>query len=616
MGANLLMRFSNWLHRAPVIGPVDRRNAWFMQMLFMFVGTTIPLNKLYVVFYSSRFASLFTGDMFRYAHIAAMTDIATDLAMTASAWFGLWLIRQGQFRRAITQFLYVVIGAGLLAYATFGYWAIFSDMLPIMIIALSGLMLGRRALWLVYMMVMVEFMVGMASDLLRHEEVLHIAFRKGDLHDGIVNFPSRALNYLLVVFILDYSTHALRESLRESEEHRLLLQEEIHEHKQAQEALLHAQKMDAVGRLASGVAHDFNNILGVILGFTRERHRLDDPDSPPANHVGRALASALEGIETASRRGATISRKLLNFSRRDVPRAEIFDLNESLRELKPMLQQLLPTPMVVELQTAAEPLAIRFDRSQFELALLNLASNARDAMPDGGTLTIASHARNGHAVLTVSDTGSGMSREIQRHIFEPFFTTKPTDLGTGLGLPVVFDLVKRAGGNIEVDSAPGHGTRFVIELPRMSCCPREADACVTPKAVRVLLIDANDDLSQLLAERLRDGGCVVSTAINAREVERVFSQSPLPHVIVCDSHMPDIDGVTLMERLRLCLQDAPIILTATTLDLPELAFGSSDALTERLPKPFLPDQLLDRVLTVASGCAEQGKPVRLRAAAR
>ncbi len=609
-------RFSNWLYQAPVVGPVDRRNAWFMQVLFMFVGTMLPLNKLYVVFYSSRFGSLFTDVTFRYAHVAAMTDIATDIAMTASAWYGLWLIRRGQFRRAITQFLYVVIGSGLLAYATLGYWAIFSDMLPIMIIALSGLMLGRRALWLVFMMVMVEFIVGMASDVLRHEAILHTAFRKGDLHDGIVNFPSRALNYLLVVIILDYCTHALRESLRESEEHRLLLQEEIHEHKQAQEALLHAQKMDAVGRLASGVAHDFNNILGIILGFTRERHRVDDPDSPPINHVGRALARALEGIETASRRGAAISRKLLNFSRRDVPHAETFDLNESLRELKPMLQQLLPAPLVVELQTAAEPLAIHFDRSQFELALLNLASNARDAMPDGGALTIASHARNGHAVLTVSDTGSGMSEEVQRHIFEPFFTTKPADLGTGLGLPVVFDLFTHAGGNIEVHSAPGHGTRFTIQLPRMSCCPSEArtNACPKPKAVRVLLIDADDELSRLLSERLRHGGCVVSTATNAREVERIFCQSPLPHVIVCDSHMPDIDGVTLMERLRLCLQDAPIILTSTALDLPELAFGSSDALTERLPKPFLPDQLLARVLAAASDCPGHGEPAGLRAA--
>lgn len=598
----MLARFSNWLYEAPVPDPVDRRNAWFMQMLFMFVGVAIPLNKLYVATYSSSFARLFIGDTFSYARIAAGVDIGTDVAMATAAWYGLWLIRQGQFRLAISRFLYVVLGSALLAYATFGYWAVFGDLIPVMCIALGGLMIGRRALWLIYIAVMLEFLVGMGSDMLRHSQTLHAAMHESNLRNDFVDFPSRAMSYLLVVLILDRSSDALREGLRDSERHRLRLQAEIREREDAQEALLHARKMDAVGQLASGVAHDFNNVLGIIMGFTRERHRLDEPDSPRANEDTRALARALEGIETASRRGASISRKLLNFSRRDTTHSEIFDLHESVRELKPMLQQLLPLPMTVKIETSDEPLLIHFDRSQLELALLNLASNARDAMPDGGMLTIATHAQDGRAILTVSDTGSGMNEAVRLRIFEPFFTTKPVNRGTGLGLSVVFGLFKRGGGDIRVQSAPGKGTRFVIQLPRASSDRNQAgtEALNLTQAIRVLLIDADGELLQLLSERLRTGGCLVSAAASAEEAEQFAWQTPAPDVIVCDGHLPDSDEASLIGRMRLRLRGVPLILTSAARRLHESEFGSVDASTEYLPKPFLPDQLLARVLAAAN----------------
>ncbi|BDU20941.1 ATP-binding protein [Dyella sp. GSA-30] len=589
-------RLIGWLKRLPIDDPVDLRNAFFMQLLMIYEGCEIPLNKLYLLCYNATYALLRQGNIAAWPRFALEIDLGTDLVITLSAWFGFYLLRRGRFRPAVAQFLAVLLLSSAIAYSTFGYVAWPHDLVAIVALALGGLMLGRTALWSIYGIVMLVFVAGMTRDQFRHTHSLQPLLAS---YDGLI---SLALSYLLVVIILDRSTSALRSSLEESNLQRRQLQHEMIEREHAQEQLLHAQKMDAVGRLTSGIAHDFNNVLGIILGFSMERHRLNEPDAA-VNADTQALADALEGVEMAARRGASISGKLLNFSRHDVTHIETFDADEALRELVPLLRQLLPPDIRLLIESSPLPLPISFDRSQFELAILNIASNARDAMPDGGSFTICATRHAPAAIsITLSDTGAGMSESVRRRIFEPFFTTKPADSGTGLGLSVVYALIERAGGSIDVDSSPGHGTSLTLILPisePATVAPRTQLAAARQR-VRVLLIDDDEDLRALLANALEQGGCDVSMAASGSEAEwLVQTARHAPQIIVCDNRMPDTDGITLLRKLRTHLPDVPVILISAYLESDGQPFRSEDDFTERLPKPFAPSHLLARVLKVA-----------------
>ncbi|MEP6897014.1 MAG: ATP-binding protein, partial [Rhodanobacter sp.] len=334
--------------------------------------------------------------------------------------------------------------------------------------------------------------------------------------------------------------------------------------------------------------------------FARVRERIDEPEL----EFGRdapVLIDALEGTELAARRGAAICRKLLNFSRRDVARAETFDMISTVEELRPLLKQLLPPTIQLAIDTPTSEIAIHFDRNQFELALLNLVSNARDAMPDGGACTISiSRPSSSLATLSVRDNGVGISEQHVQHIFEPFFTTKPSGSGTGLGLSVVYNLVQSAGGEIGVESVPGHGTIFRISLPVASAPSAETMALRQDDVVHVLLIDDDDDLRALLAAALESSGCVVSAVASGAETEHFMAQATrMPEVLVCDHRMPDTDGLTLLRKLRARLPDVPAILISAYLETDGLPPGQADPLSERLPKPFAPDVLAARVHAAA-----------------
>ena len=232
------------------------------------------------------------------------------------------------------------------------------------------------------------------------------------------------------------------------------------ERERAQTQLIHAQKMEAVGRVASGVAHDFDNVLNVALGYAVGRERI-------ADRGASALMDALEGVELSVRRALSISRKLLNFSRQDLSRPEVFDAIAALRELQPMLRQLFGAATRVSLDVGDDALHVRMDRGQFELIALNIAANARDAMPDGGRFAVsATRAPDADAIdLAFSDSGCGMPESVRARVFEPFYTTKPAGSGTGLGLAVTQDLITQMGGEIRVTSTSGAGTTFLIRLP-------------------------------------------------------------------------------------------------------------------------------------------------------
>src|SRR5438477_3239781 len=228
------------------------------------------------------------------------------------------------------------------------------------------------------------------------------------------------------------------------------------------EQITRAQKMESIGTLASGVAHDFNNILGIILPNAELIKMRSAADSPATRFA--------DIIINASKRAAQLTRQLLSLSRKDPVMARIMSLNEAVRTTGKLLGETLNRNIRLEFDLSEQSTNVKADETQIEQVLLNLAINARDAMPDGGVLKFVTHSKGDHIVLRVIDTGTGIPREILPKIFDPFFTTKEKSKGTGLGLSVVYGIVKQAGGTIDVKSEAGFGTEFVLTFP--SC--REA----------------------------------------------------------------------------------------------------------------------------------------------
>ena len=441
----LFTRVRGWLLNAPVTDPVDRRNAPTMQALFLLLGVSIPVSWLY--FITTRGMPPGGGVLMSLA-----------LAMALLAFVCVAMIRKGRFRAAIWLYLIALLVSQEFNHLRLGFQAIGTNQIDqFMMLIIGGLVLGRPALWTIFAALLVIAASGFAVDALR------LATVGGPVAPAFGNLPSLVFGYLLVALVLDRTITALRESLAESNARGRELQHEMLERERAQSRLLHSQKMEASGRLASGIAHDFNNILGVILGFARQRHAIRDQGGPVKQ--ADALEDSLAGVEIAAHRGAEITRKLLSFSRKDVLRIEQFDVGQALLELFPLLRQLFPPSVQLEL-SGQELAPVWLDRSEFELMILNIAANARDAMPHGGRFEVRIHLPSPNCVeIILSDTGAGMDEHVRARVFEPFFTTKAAGDGTGLGLAVIHDLIKAIGGDIRADSELGVGTTFTIRLP-------------------------------------------------------------------------------------------------------------------------------------------------------
>ena len=453
----------DWLDRTPTNSPIDRLNARFIQVLMIAFGLSIVLGRLYYMLAEPSVAlpASWTLD--------AITDLATDIAVALAAWVGVVVVRRGHFNTGIQIFLGICLMSLAANYATTGYHHAPPDPTATLLLAIGGIVLGRRTLWAVFAAIMSAFVLGQLAD------ALWLPGPKLSFGDAFHTLPMLAVAYLLISFAIDFTTRALRTMLAEALQHTRvlartneLLKTEMEERERTQHQLIHSQKLDAIGRAASGVAHDFDNVLNVVLGYASQREQLADRGTP-------ALLNALEGIELAALRALAISRKLLNFSRQDASHTQVFDAAATLAELEPMLRQLLGPYIQLDIVLRAHDMPIRLDRGQFELMVLNVAANARDAMPDGGRFSlILEHdlerdpERDTAAptlLLSLVDTGMGMSAEVQAKVFEPFYTTKPLGRGTGLGLAVVASMIDAAGGAIDVTSTPGKGTRFRIRVP-------------------------------------------------------------------------------------------------------------------------------------------------------
>lgn len=393
--------------------------------------------------------------------IADIADLGADVAITLAAWIGVLVIRRGHFNRGIQLFLCIYLLTLAANYATAGYRHAPPDPSPALLLAVGGVVLGRRTLWTVYTAVIGCFALGQLAD------ACWLPGAKLDFAWSFHALPMLVIAYLMVAFAIDCTTRALRQMLSDALQRgealalsNELLKKEMEERERTQHQLIHSQKLDAIGRAASGVAHDFDNVLNVVLGYASQREQLADLGTP-------ALLNAMQGIELAALRALTISRKLLNFSRQEVGISQVFDACVAVTELEPMLRQLLGNYIQLIVQLPAGGAQLQLDRGQFELMILNIAANARDAMPEGGQFGVRLQVAGSPAMLHLSltDTGEGMNDEVRAKVFEPFYTTKPYGRGTGLGLAVVASMVEAAHGLISVSTEQQQGTCFTIQLP-------------------------------------------------------------------------------------------------------------------------------------------------------
>lgn len=336
---------------------------------------------------------------------------------------------------------------------------------------------------------------------------------------------------------------------------------DVTERRELEEQFQQAQKMEAVGRLAGGVAHDFNNLLTVILGYC-ELLLLDIKSGEP--HL-----TEISEIQKAGQRAGGLTRQLLAFSRKQIIEPTVLDLNSIATELRAMLGRLIGEDVNVVLRLKPGLAAIKADRGQVEQVMMNLAVNARDAMPHGGTLTIetsnveldedyaktrAAVKPGSYVVLTVTDTGIGMTPEVQARLFEPFFTTKEVGKGTGLGLATVYGIVTRDGGTIEVDSEVGRGTSFKVFFPKADGTDvvMEVPApLVRPQAGThtVLVVEDEAGLRVVTRRLLQHQGYTVLVAANADEALRLFDANPSIDVLLTDVVMPGASGPELTRQL-------------------------------------------------------------------
>jgi len=374
-----------------------------------------------------------------------------------------------------------------------------------------------------------------------------------------------------------------------------------------QSLLTQAQKLDVVGQLAGGVAHDFNNLLAVILGHTGLL--LNEPLAEPQR-------KRVEAIHHAGERAAGLTRKLLAFSRHQVIEPRVFDLNALVLDLTKMLRRLIREDIELVTRLGADAPTVRADPGEIEQAIMNLAVNARDAMPQGGTLTIETGATEAdppvgpgtpgvaageRVLLTVTDTGSGMTEEVKAHLFEPFFTTKEPGRGTGLGLATVHGIIKQSDGEIACESELGRGTTFTISLPRVR-------TEVTPVAEQwvygdlprgsetVLLVEDDGDIREIAHEVLRLSGYAVLDAADADRAIRLSKDHPGPiHLLLTDVVMPGMGGRKLAEQLCAARSEMRMLYMSGHTDDVIVRSGVLHGDLAFLRKPFTPMGLARKV---------------------
>jgi signal transduction histidine kinase len=600
--------FAGWFTDAPLADPIERR-------LAPLLIAVLSLSPLALVQAALVLATSPLGDG------ATMVRVGLNLLIGVGGAAGLVLVKRGHFRLAVVVAAYSFIAAFSIGHICLGLYEHRSQLAQYMIpIAFLGLLLERR--WL---------LGGVAL-------CLGATLVAAWLDPGLVPPAPRSSSgrlvlvvssfFMLAVFLavlFDRFSITMRGALaaalareRELEEVRRSLeartadlvrindemQREMAERRRLEGELLHAQKMDSIGRLAGGVAHDFNNLLTVIVGYAEALRATIPQDSPGHGDAGEIL--------DASTRAADLTRQLLAFARRQTMETKEVDANELLAQAERLLRRLIGDEVELETHRAAEPMWMKVDPSQIQQVLLNLAVNARDAMPGGGRLSMTvGEGMLGEqpcVCLTISDTGVGIAPELLPHVFEPFFTTKDVGRGTGLGLPTCFGIVAQHGGRILIDSAPGRGTVVRVLLPRSTIQPAlavapavtsGADALPTGQE-SILLVEDESRVRALAGQVLRLQGYQVIEAADGAEAVRLASarsQGSL-QLLVTDMLMPRMRGSEVAARVRQAHPQIKVLFISGYADLSGLAPRVDEATVPFLSKPFTPAALAKRVREV------------------
>ncbi|MFX1297120.1 MAG: PAS domain S-box protein [Promethearchaeota archaeon] len=386
---------------------------------------------------------------------------------------------------------------------------------------------------------------------------------------------------------------------------------DITSHKNLEQQLQQAQKMEAIGRLTGGIAHDFNNMLTVIIGLSDYLllHYKDD----------KSLVSQIINIREAGNKAASLTHQLLAFSRRQILQPKIINLNAIILDIEKMLRRTFGEDIQLELNLDKELENVKLDVSQIEQVIMNIVINAKDAMPNGGKLTIETKnsyldeeyahdhvsVKTGHYVLlSISDTGIGMNKNIQEHIFEPFFTTKGEGKGSGLGLSTVYGIVKQSEGNIWVYSEPNKGTVFKIYFPRVQ---KKVESVKTRKDSKIsyngtetiLLVEDEDIVRNMVSSILTNFGYIVIEAKNGEDALRYFQKNSkqVINLIVTDVVMPHLSGALLIKKLRKNNNIKVLFMSGYTVNS-IIHHGISDKETPFLQKPFTMYNLVKKVREV------------------
>lgn len=394
--------------------------------------------------------------------------------------------------------------------------------------------------------------------------------------------------------------------------HFVAIKEDITERKQLENQLQHAQKMEAIGQLAGGIAHDFNNILTAIIGYSSIM-QLKLPDGSP-------LKKHAEQIAATAERGAALTQGLLAFSRKQATNPVVVDLNEILKRVHQLLLRLISEDINLEIILSPEGLPVMADSAQIEQILMNLATNARDALPKGGSIVVKVEAVNidsdfvmargfgvpgKYALLDFTDNGEGMDPDVVEHIFEPFYTTKTIGKGTGLGLSIVYGIIKKHGGYINCSSTVGVGTSFEIYLPLL------ADSASVPEKITqkssqpergvdvILLAEDNDDARMLLNEILKEFGYSVLEARDGEEAVEMFKNNhDSIDLVILDAIMPKLSGREVYEAVQVIDPSVKILFSSGYSKEALISQGGLTQGMDFIAKPYSPKELLMKIREV------------------
>jgi signal transduction histidine kinase len=392
---------------------------------------------------------------------------------------------------------------------------------------------------------------------------------------------------------------------------------DVTERRQLEDQLRQSQKMEAVGQLTGGIAHDFNNMLtGIMAGLELARRRIDAGRTPEAFRF-------MDGAVASAERAAALTHRLLAFSRRQTLDPQSVDVGELVLSMEDLLRRTLGERVTLTVASSPDLWPARCDANQLESALLNLAINARDAMPDGGKLTIECVTRTlsrplasqpdpiqpgDYVVVTVSDTGVGMPESVKGKVFDPFFTTKPIGKGTGLGLSMVYGFVRQSGGHVAIFSQPGAGTAVKLYLPRLTGRP---EARLTSKdgagpqlqamGENVLVVEDDLQVKLMIGAVLADFGYRVFEAVDANAALEILKGEQSFHLLITDVGLPGMNGRQLAELARQSRPELPVLFVTGYAANVSIRSEFLDAGMQMISKPFSVEALANAVRETLKG---------------